>query len=284
MKKLIPIFVTSTAASMTAIAAWDRGGTILDKALLVALSIVIILAVHLLPALSRRPSTWMIWIGCLFCAIYGHLTFLTHASLRAAETRAQQSVLTVGTERQIEATREALAGIKARPVAQVAAELAQESDRRVRAALREEIAEGRRAEALRDDLVRLSAISTTALVTGTTDPVTSHLAVVTGWSESTIMVIIGMLFSILLELIGALLWFEALRKDTKSLEKDVTLSLNVTKSVTHPVLHVVPVTDVITDLRTAISNGHCRVTVASIRQFMGCSQSRAMELRRILTN
>lgn len=92
--KLVAFFVTLTAACMAAAAAWERGGTLLDKVLLVSMSATIVLAVHLLPALSRRWIVWPVWMGCLLCAMYGHLTFMIHASVHAEENRAQHSALT----------------------------------------------------------------------------------------------------------------------------------------------------------------------------------------------
>ena len=261
MNKLRAALVTLTATSMTAVAASDRGGTDIDKALLIAMSVVIVLAVHLLPALSKRFVSWLVWSCCLVCAIYGHLTFLTHASLRAAESRAEQSAKVVGTERQIEAARAALDAIKARPVALVAAALAVTDDKRERAALKVELAEGKRSEILRDELVRLSGVATEAKVTGATDPVTMRLAGVMGVTESNVTVTIGMVFAILLELIGSLLWYEVLRD-------------NEAKSDS---------ADEVAALKTAIEEGECRETVASIRAFLQCSQARAMELRREIT-
>lgn len=281
MTKYIAVFVTLTAAAMTAVAAWDRGGTGIDKALLVAMSVVIVLAVHLLPALSRRPLSWLVWGCCLLCAVYGHLTFLTHASLRAAEARAEQSVLAIRVERQIATAREAMARIEARPVAVVAAQLAQESDRRVRAALREEIAEGRRAAALQADLARLEADSTTVQVVGSADPVTAHLAVMTGWTESGISVVIGMAFAMLLELIGALLWFDALKPRADAHPEPATSPITNDEQV-QPVA-TSGATDQVTQVAEAIQAGKCRPTVAGIRTFLNCSQSRAMELRRVVT-
>ncbi len=271
MIKPIAMFVTSTAVTMTAIAAWDRGGTFADKAVLVAMSVVIVVAVHLLPAMSRRPVTWLVWAGCLLGAIYGHLTFFTNSAQRAADNRAQQSALAVGTQRQIDTTREALDRISARPIALVTAELAVTEDRRERSALRAEIAEGKRAQMLLDDLSRLSAISTTAQ-TPVTDPVTSRLAQVTGWNETQVAVTIGLTFSILLELIGALLWYEAMRRETTVIAPLSNGNTCVTQ----------PVTDMITTLRTAVTAGECKKSVRDIRRFLGCSQSMAMELRREL--
>jgi hypothetical protein len=269
MIKPIAIFVTSTAVTMTAIAAWDRGGTFADKAVLVAMSVVIVVAVHLLPAMSRRPVTWLVWMGCLVGAIYGHLTFFTNSAMRAADNRAQQSALAVGTDHQIELAKDALSRITARPIAIVTAELALSEDRRERSALRTEIAEGRRAQVLLDDLARLSAVVTVANIP-VTDPVTSRLAAVTGWNETQVAVTIGLTFSILLELIGALLWYEAMRRETTVI---APLS-NGTTCVTPPV------TDIVTMLRAAVTAGECQKSVRGIRGFLGCSQVRAMELRK----
>lgn len=284
MIKTLAVFVTITAAAMTAVAAWDRGGTGIDKALLVAMSVVIVLAVHLLPALSRRPLAWLVWSCCLLCAVYGHLTFLTHASLRAAEVRAEQSVLASRVERQIATAREALAKIEARPVAVVAAQLAQESDRRVRAALREEIAEGRRAAALQADLARLEADSTDVQVVGATDPVTARLAVVTGWTESGVSVVIGLAFAMLLELIGALLWFEAMRPRVQVHAHSVRpYSPGQVTDTERPQPDATPpATDQVTQVTEAIQAGKCPPTVKGIRTFLNCSQGRAMNLRRIV--
>jgi len=219
MLKTLATFVTIVAALMTAVASWDRGGTSIDKALLVAMSVVIVLAVHLLPALSRRPAAWLVWAGCLLCAVYGHLTFLTHASVRAGEAMAQHSAQTVGTQNQVEIVREALSHIVARPQAEVAAELAQTSDKRLRSSLNIEIAQAKKAEALRDELVRLSGVATSSSISNSVDPVTSKLAAFLNVEEGTVTVVIGLTFAVLLELIGAVLWVEALRPSGKKVEE-----------------------------------------------------------------
>lgn len=278
MTKPLAIFVTTIAAAMAAMAAWDRGGTTLDKLLLVSMSVVIVLAVHLLPALSRRPAAWLIWVGCLLCAIYGHLTFLTHANLRAGDVRAQQSTLTVATERQIALAQESLANIKARPISIVATELAASKSWRERAALNLEIAEGKRVQKLRDELGRLSQVSTTAQVTESSDPVTARLSETTGISESAITVVIGLTFSILLELVGALLWFEAVRQPTAPVYTESQPEILPIEPAITGITQ--PVTGEITAVTEAIKGGVCKGTVAGIREFMGCSQSRAMEIRR----
>lgn len=213
--------------------------------------------------------------------------------MHADENRAQYSALTVGTERQIEVTRESLARISARPVATVAAAMAMTRDSRQRTALR--------AEALDDELVKLSGISTVARGTRETDPVTVRLAEVTGYSDGAVAVVIGMTFSVLIELVGALLWYEALRHTDRGEGQSWNPNAaDVTEGVTSPVETVTgfikteePViagTSVVTTelsgqvapVINAIKIGKCRPTVAGIRKYLGCSQARASELRREL--
>ena len=357
----LALFVTIVAVLMTAVAAFDRGGTDLDRALMVALSVVIVLAVHLLPAISRRSIAWVVWAGCLLCAIYGHLTFLVHSNQRASQHHSEVSTLTIGTEKQIAAAREALAEITARPMAVVAAELANTSDRRIRSALNIELDQSKKAQQIRDELRELESKVTSSKVNGAVDPVTQKVAEVFGVTEAQVSVVIGLTLALLLELIGAVLWFEALRgnpeiaeagagesNDENSVTQSVTriatpavtqsarkMKSSATQKVTAPVtpvathensnavsdatLHVTQsesnaatlttqsvTTDVVTPvtqeesnatqiqesnestdqleiLKSAIQSGKAKATVSGIRDFLGCSQSRAMELRRALT-
>lgn len=252
---------TLTAIAMTAVAAWDRGGTLIDRALLVALSVAIIAAVHLLPALSRRPSAWALWCGCLLCAVYGHLTFFTHAGLRAGEVRAQHSARVVGAAQQIEAAREALAGISARPVSVIASELASTRGWQKRSALQAELSEARRAAVLRDGMVKLSSTAIDAEVMGAGDPVTARIAALLGVTDGSIALLAGLAFSVLLELVGAFLWYEVMQAhdvDGQAAQ------------------------DPLDDLRQAVAERRCKPTVAGIRSFLGCGQAKASEMRRAL--
>lgn len=282
--RVLAILVTLTAATMAAAAAVNRGGTFVEQGMLIVLSVIMVLGVHLLPAISRRWAAWVLWAGCLVCAVFGHLTFLTHSSLGANQARVQQSVQLAGTQRQIEMVRESLAAISARPVTVVAAELAQTDDWQARIALKEELSQAKRADTLRNELMRLNEVAAGAVTASAADPVISRIASVTGLSEAGITLGIGMLFSVLLELVGAFLWFEAMKRYPSSLpESRVTHSVTtgVTTSVTHAMTtQVTQVMDDAERLRSAIVNGECRATVADIRAFLHCSQNRAMALRR----
>lgn len=256
--------VTATAMGMAAVAALDRGGTWMDRALLVTLSLTICLGTHLIPALSRRRVAWLLWAGCLTGTVYGHTTFFVNSGIRAGHVRAQDAAQVIGAERQLEVVREALADIKARPVATVASELAGTRRWSRRQALEMELAEARRAAQFRDDLVRLSATAAGAEVAAAENPVTRVVAGVTGGNASSIDLAIGIGLSILLEQVGALLWWEVLRRPDGSDSRAVVSA------------------DPISELQEAVRTGRCKPTVAGIREFVGCGQARAMHLRRQL--
>jgi hypothetical protein len=317
LKIIVASCVTLAACLMAAAAAFDRGGTAIDKGLLVVMSIMIVLAVHLLPSISRHPISWVVWTGCLACAIFGHLTFLIHANMRAGEALAQQSSLTVGTNNQIKAVREALEQVKARPLTVISAQLAHEPDRRARSALREEMLASRKAEQLRDELVLLARIETSAKKDAAVDPVMSKLAQVSGLSQGGISVTIGLMFAILIELLGALVWFEALRPfgqihrenncagTTKvnivtghvpgCVPVNVTGNMpgNVSGSVTGHVPGCVTgnvtdlkldknLADAIVTLKAGILEGKCKVTVNGIQRFLRCGRGKAQRLNKIM--
>ena len=283
MKYTFPlaVLITLTAILMSILAALHRAGTFPEQILLMAISVIMVLAVHFLPSISRRFPAWILWSGCFACAIFGHLTFLTHSALDASQNRVQQSVQVRSTDAQIKAVKDALSAISARPVAVVAAEMANTDDWKRVVALREELRQSKRADGLRDELVRLSAVTADAVVANSADPVTSRIASITGLSEAGITITIGLLFSILLELTGAFLWFETLRR------QPVTLPVTtVTESVTTQVTaQVTQVSADLSRLLEAIQARQCKTTVRSIRTFLHCSQQKAMMLRReILAN
>lgn len=267
MPRYLAIFITATAMAMAAVAAWDRGGNAVDRTLLVALSVAICAGTHLIPALTKRKVAWLLWFGCLLGTVYGHLVFFTHSNIRAGEGRAQHSAQMAGVDRQIEAVQTALAGITARPVAVVAAELAGSQGSRQRSALRLELVEARRAAALRDELITLAGTVTAAQATISSDPVTARLSAVTGSSEASISIVVGICFAVLLELVGALLWCEALRQSEVEVPNEPEGQSK---------------RDPLTKLREAVSAGQCKPTVSGIRAYMGCGQAKAMEMRRML--
>lgn len=230
--RVLALFITLTSMAMAGVASWDRGGSLPDRVLLVSLSLAIIAAVHFLPAVSKRPVSWFLWVGCVLCAIYGHMVFFANASLRAGDVRVAHSRDMAGVERQITETKAALAAINARPISVVASDLATETKWRERQALRMELAEAKRAQQLRDTLLQLENNAVTTEKSAAIDPVTAQLSSVLGESAASIMLIIGLCFSFLLEMVGALIWYEVLHAETRKVTRVTTVTRGVTAGVT----------------------------------------------------
>lgn len=299
--------VTATAILMATIAAVDRGGTQADMLTLVSISIAICTAAHLLPALSKRRVVWLLWSACLAGTVYGHLTFFTHATIRAGQVRASESATVQVLMEQIDTNRDAISGIRARPITTIARELSWTRSERRRLALEEELSEAKRAARLQDGMVTTAGAISQAKVAAQDDPVVARLVVVTGSSEAGISLAVGLLLSLLVELLGAFLWCEVLSAppprprqhddrtaagggDSNSLPSRAGL---VVRTPIHEDLkephgparagNIRKASEFsIPDLRRAIEAGECRPTVVGIRAFMACSQARALELRRAL--
>jgi hypothetical protein len=311
MTIVLAVVITSTAVTMAVASAVGRAAEKHDQLLLAAISVAIVLAVHLLPALLRSRSglvVWPVWALCLFAALWGHAGFFANAGQTAAENRQADGVEARALAARRQAIGQALEGIKARPPATIANQLARITDPGRRAALEIELSEAKRAADLRDELVSLEAGN--ADMAGTAaDPVTSTLSRVSGLGVDAITLAVSLLLAVLLEVLGMLLWMEALadrgfqgvEPDTvQSLQDVITVNVHQTapsaaQAVQSDVPELVqtdirqPVTfiadtprDDVSKLRSAVRSGVCIPTVQGIRQYMRCGQVKARELRRAL--
>jgi hypothetical protein len=88
------VAATLTSLFITVIAGEERGATWAEKAVWVATGVVILLAAHLLPALTKgarvsaKAMVLPIWIGALLATGYTHATFFLNAQGRVGEQRA----------------------------------------------------------------------------------------------------------------------------------------------------------------------------------------------------
>jgi hypothetical protein len=260
---LLGMSVTSITLTMATVAGYEWGGTGIYQPVMVAISVTFCVLTHFILAISRSPLAWIFWMMFFLGSVCIELTFFSSENLHAGEIRAERSINVLGVEEEMEAVRNALNGIKARPVAVVAEELANTDDWKKRRALKAEQVEAKRAAMLSDKLVHLSSTATNARVSASNDPVIALLAEVTGGNAATITLARNLGFSILLDLIGPWLWYRVLSYRT-----------NAGRPQTKP--------DPINSLRNEIAAGRCKPTVAGIRTFLGCGQVKAMELRRRL--
>lgn len=251
---------------MSFLAGFDRGGTHIDQAVMIANGMCACAGSQFILSISRRKVAWVIWSICLLITLYVNATFLSYASGRAGDRHAQHSVQSESLDRQMSEIRKTLDSIQARPVAIVNAELMNENGWRKRNALKIELTESRKVEALHEQMIELAGAATTLKVSGTINPVTASIATVTGSNAQNIRIFIELLTSILLECMGAFLWFEL---DSRKKLRETSLASPTERS-----------NDSITELEAAVAAGTIKATVKEIRAFLSCGQERAMEIRR----
>ncbi|RIV48805.1 hypothetical protein [Burkholderia pseudomallei] len=342
---MLAVMATTNALSLSILSGWQRGGTLQERLIWIAIGTVLVTSAHLLPALIRntpiviRGVGSVLWGACLATACYGHAVFFVSAQQHAGEQRAStvqvasvtppaRSLTTVMAER---ASVTAQLKANARYCAGNCASL--EGRRATLAAkmeaLNAEADDIRRQQAATD---RVTAQHDALLA----DPVTTRLAALLGTTAARIDLLTGLTFAAVLEGVACLLWTVALRSPlpmplpivTDVTPPAVTMTANVTQSVvtgatdaTQSVVVPVaashadktvsrnpvtpgrgsttrshaprnapvtplpagdPVDDHLTQLVRDIAAGLVRPTVTDIRRHLGCSQARAVALRRQL--
>lgn len=284
---IFSLAVTSLAVSMAIVSAGQRATDPLDRWLLSCISVIIVVAVHLLPALLRQRSAWVVWPVwslCLIMALVGHAGFFTNAGQAAAEVRSTQSAPARAIAAQRQEVEQTLATIRARPVSVVAAQYARTVDEARRSALAVELAESKRAAALRDRLVTLSESQANTPIT---DLVTARVTAVTGVSAEVVSLLLSLLGALLVELLGMLLWREALTGQDPT-PRAASLLVKEDAQRATPCVQPVELLEVQSDmlqidrLRLAIERGECSTRVQDIRAYLSCGQAKAAELRRAL--
>jgi hypothetical protein len=310
--KLLAFPATVTAACLSIMAGWQRGGFLAERVLWIAVGVVLVVAAHLLPALVRshgrgvRAAGALLWIGCMAATCYGHAVFFLMAQKHAGELRAAAVPVVTAHGR-------GLAEIAAER-AGVTAQLARVTERRCfepcrslrveratlaarRDALDVEVTEARRSEAAQD---RAAAARAAALA----DPVTGALAAF-GVAATRAELVTGLAFAAILEAVACFCWLLALRPAAVTeiavtpaqqgshaeVVTEVTPESNAASPVATPVavesapvlrLPVVEQPDDVTRVMYAVAAGQLRATVTEIRKFLGCSQSRAAAVRKQL--
>jgi len=217
----LAIGATGTAAILSVLTGLQRGGTLPERLVWVAVGTVLVVCAHLLPALVRtaplavRGVAGVLWIGCMAGACYGHATFFLLAQRHAGELRANsiaadsltpsgRSLTAVMAERVSVTARLAVIDAKrctgdCRTVDSRRLTLTAKLD-----ALNAEAGDVRRDEAERD---RVTAQRDALRA----DPVTSRLAPLLGTTAMRLDLLSGMSFAAVLEGVACLLWSVALR-------------------------------------------------------------------------
>lgn len=297
------------AAWLSAAGAWNRGGTLGERALTAAVAVLLTLAVHQLPAAlaigKRMPAAgWVLWCACLGSVVWGHLAFFAAANGHAGDARAQRQI-------EAAASMPVEARAVARPLAVVSAERANvrgdiarlqaaaASCRNCPLGAARITALQQRAEALdveeqearrairQDESARAAALSHAARVDqARLDPAARLFAAATGTHAETVLLVTQLVAVICLELVGCVLWLRVASLHTAAdgalpchapQTAAVTAAPDTGTEASSGTSHVED-----RSVAAAVRRGELKPTVAAIRQFVGCSQARAMAIRRRL--
>ncbi|WP_321933553.1 hypothetical protein [Burkholderia cenocepacia] len=259
---VLAVGATTTALCLSVLAGWQRGGTLPERLIWIAIGIVLVTSAHLLPALIRempiaiRDVGSVLWGACLLAACFGHAVFFTLAQQHAGELRAAPVQTTSVSEPARSLT--AIMAERVTVTAQLAVAQARNCigncttlrSRRVMLAARLDAlnAEADDVRRQRAAVDRVTAQRDALLV----DPVTSRLAALLGITAMRVDLLSGLMFAAVLEGVACLLWTVALRSPGTEAESSATgvtspavATVTMTGDVTAPV--VAAVTDA-TDL------------------------------------
>ncbi|WP_028211985.1 hypothetical protein [Paraburkholderia mimosarum] len=219
----LAVVATGTALCLSVLAGWQRGGTLPERLVWVALGVVLVLSAHLLPALVRTASPAVravaaaLWAACLVSACYGHATFFLLAQQHAGEVRAQADAtivpiapsvsgrtLTVVMAQRVAMTRQ----LQFARLQRCPRDCSSLQVRRVMLAARldaldAEAEDIRRRQAMDD---RVTALRDTLGA----DPVTVRLAALLGTGVTRLDLLAGLMFAAVLEGVACVLWALAL--------------------------------------------------------------------------
>ncbi|MCW3540510.1 hypothetical protein [Burkholderia cenocepacia] len=255
---VLAVGATATALCLSVLAGWQRGGTLPERLIWIAIGMVLVTSAHLLPALIRempiaiRGVGSVLWGACLLAACFGHAVFFTLAQQHAGELRAATVRMTSVPESARSLT--AVMAERATVTAQLAVAQARNCigncttlrSRRVTLAARLDALNAEAEDVRRQQAAveRVTAQRDALLV----DPVTSRLAALLGITAMRVDLLSGLMFAAVLEGVACLLWMVAIRSPGTEAESSATgvtspavATVTMTGDVTAPV--VMPVTE-----------------------------------------
>lgn len=242
----LAIGATCTALCLSVLSGLQRGGSIPERLVWVALGLVLVTSAHLLPALLRdtpirvRTVGGVLWAMCLATACVGHTVFFVMAQHDAGERRV--SALTAEPISKSSRTLTAVMAERATVTALLAAANARfcagncvtlEGRRATLTAKADALnaeADDIRRQQIADDRV------TTRRETLRADPVTSRLAALLGVPISRIDLLFGVLFAAVLEGVACLLWTVALRSPLPAVTEASASAVTDATYATQPVV------------------------------------------------
>ncbi|CAG4886714.1 hypothetical protein [Paraburkholderia saeva] len=252
---LLAIAATGTTVCISVLAGWQRGDWLAERLLWCAISIVLVLCVHLLPALCRaapppvRCIAAGVWAVCAIAVSFSHVTFFLMSQLHAGERRAEAITLAAEHFPKIYPSGRTLTAISAEQatvraaIGDIEAHRCARNCASVRAngvaltakldALNVEADETKRRERAEDRRIEQASHVTTLRDSARDDPVTARLAGCLGMTEGKVNLLLAFVFAAELEGVACLCWYLALRPgSTARIPVDEAADFSVTPVVT----------------------------------------------------
>lgn len=310
---VLALGATGTALCLSTLAGWQRGGPLVERLVWVAIGAVLVVSAHVLPALVRdaplvvRSVAAVLWLACMATACHGHLTFFLLAQRHAGELRADSIAVPAPLPSGRSLT--AVMADRATLTAQLATANTWRCQRECPALVARRTTLAARLEALdaeAQDIRRAQATEDRGTARRDmllADPVTARVAALLGTTVSRIDLLSGLAFAVVLEGVACLLWTITLRSppaitDVTPVTAPVTAShgqearthrpesesrVAASRPVT-PSPSTAPADPAVTQLAREVAAGRVRPTVVDIRRHLGCSQARAVAMRRQLAS
>lgn len=225
---------------------------------------------------------WLLWGTCLVVTMHNYLSYFRNVSTDIGESRAKISVQVINSIKQIDSVKQALSGISARPVAEVARALSKsKNDKRI-AALNAELDEAKRAEKLQDTLLVLQSNAVTIQSAESSDPVISLLESATPRNVTLVSTIIGMISAFAFEMLAVFFWYELESLLWPKVKPGILVSQVLPELTEMPVPEVLlsPEDEILAILKHEVDTGAIKLTVRAIRERFNCSQGKAMFIRK----
>lgn len=307
----LAVLATLTSLCIAAYAGWQRGGLVVERAIMITLGGVAVLFVHLLPVgwrmlrVPARVCASALWCVGIVVVLYAQVSFFMVSHLHASDQRASTVPVTVVPSSVSLPQGRTLTEI-AREVAKISTDLAKANVRRCTgdcptlkvhriilaaqlAALNTEAGEAKRREAEQDRRNEQADRNEASRATLRADPVASPAASWIGTTESRFELMLAVACAVVLEGAAILGWtFVTVAWGCDAgrsvIVRDYAHGAPEPDSATEgePRRAVMSEEDQLLDrIRTAVVAGKLKPTQNSIRNFLRCGQPKAGKLNRL---
>jgi len=298
---MLAIFATGISLSLSVITGWQVGDFFVTKSMMAAVGVLAVMAAHLMPAIYVSKSYKVRFVGLtlwLFCVTYvafSHANFFLLSQQQA------------GMQREMAITSSPVIGKPQKDLIEVLNDKVKIQTELSKLQFRCREACGRLASTKANLEARLAVLDEQESVARNWQKKVEHqqkrqvnaqanpaLGRLAEWSNMTIThleLIMGVIFSLILEGVACFCWYLVLQRRDFSLTHPIATPVIAPVTVLEDVTNTsqvsqMPVSqqydDPVEKLAQLVKSGHIKLTVASIREYCRCAQGKAADLKRLV--